>query len=646
MASDIYPISPAILKNTYTNEMNYRKWYEESLNDPETFWGTQAKKFITWNTTWNKVLSGDFNQVDIHWFQGGKLNATHNCLDRHLKTHASEPAIIWESDSPNLSKTITYQELYENVCRFANVLKRYGIKKGSRVCLYLPMIPEAVVAMLACARIGAIHSVVVGGFSAESLKNRILDAKCQLVITANEGVRGNKIIPLKQQVDAALRDCKEVKTVIVVKRTENMVPWDHKRDMWYQDVISQAPGECHIEIMNAEDPLFILYTSGSTGKPKGILHGTGGYLVYAAMTHHYIFDYHPSEIYWCTADIGWITGHTYSVYGPLLNRATTLLFEGVPNYPTPARFFEIIDKHQVNIFYTAPTAIRALRREGNSWVKQTKRKSLRILGTVGEPIDKEAWKWYHRIVGEGRCPIVDTWWQTETGGVMISAFPGATPLKAGSAAWPFFGISPKIIDEEGREVENGTMGHLVISKPWPGMMQTVYGDHDRFLNTYFKPFPGYYLTGDQAYKDAEGYFWIAGRSDDVIKVSGHRIGTQEVEKALIHHLSVAEAAVVAIPDSIKGQSIYAFVTLKLGFKSSEELKKELIKTVREGIGPIAAPEHIQFTEGLPKTRSGKIMRRLLRKIASNDFKDLGDLSTLADPSVVDQMIKEKKSKKA
>lgn len=503
------------------------------------------------------------------------------------------------------------------------------------------MIPEAAIAMLACARMGAIHSVVFGGFSAEALKTRIIDAKCSLVITANEGIRGNKVIPLKENVDKALGSCPEVRTVIVVKRTENKVSWDQVRDVWYHEAISEVKAECEAEIMDAEDPLFILYTSGSTGKPKGILHGTGGYLVYAAITHQLIFNYHAPDIYWCTADVGWITGHSYGIYGPLLNGATTLMFEGVPNYPTPARFWEVIDKHQVNIFYTAPTAIRALRREGDEWVQRTNRKTLRVLGTVGEPINPEAWEWYYKIVGDSRCPIVDTWWQTETGGIMLSPLPGATPLKPGAASWPFFGIVPRIVDDQGKLVPAGQMGNLVITQPWPGIMQTVYGDRKRFIKTYFKDFPGYYATGDLAHQDQDGYFWIAGRSDDVIKISGHRIGTEEIESALICHQAVSETAVVAIPDEVKGQSMYAFVMLKANMSSSDRLKKELVNLVREKIGAIATIKHIQWAESLPKTRSGKIMRRLLRKIATNDLQDMGDLSTLADPQVVEALIKER-----
>lgn len=644
MPQKVYPVLPQA-KNAFITEKKYQEMYAQAQQDPEGFWAEQAKKFITWIEPWEKVLTGGFDLVDMQWFAGGKLNASYNCIDRHLEKRADQIAILWEGDNPNQTQSLTYQDLYDRVCRFANALKSVGIKKGDRVCIYLPMIPEAAIAMLACTRIGAIHSVVFAGFSAESLKNRILDANCRLVITANEGIRGNKVIPLKENVDKALKECPQVKNVIVVKRTETLVTWIQGRDVWYHNMIAQAQPNCPCEIMDAEDPLFILYTSGSTGKPKGILHGTGGYLVYAAMTHKYVFDYHNHEMYWCTADVGWVTGHTYSVYGPLLNGATTLFFEGTPNYPTSSRYWEIVDKHKVNIFYTAPTALRALRREGNEWVNRTSRKSLRVLGTVGEPINPDAWEWYYHIVGEGRCPIVDTWWQTETGGIMISPLPGATPLKPGSAAWPFFGVAPQIVDDHGKKVADGTMGKLVITQPWPGMMKTIYNDHERFIKTYFSEVPGCYLTGDQAYRDEQGYYWISGRSDDVIKVSGHRIGTQEVESALIHHQAVAEAAVVAIPDDVKGQSIYAFVTLKIGSKSSDQLKKELIDTVRNYIGAIAVPQQIQWTEGLPKTRSGKIMRRILRKIANNELDDLGDLSTLAEPNVVDELVKNRKAGK-
>lgn len=616
----------------------YKTEYPLSLQDPETFWAKQAKKYIHWYEEWEKVLSGDLSQGDAHWYQGGKLNAAYNCLDRHLDQHANDIAIIWESEDPKLSTTLTYQKLYEEVCRFANVLKNLGVKRGDRVCIYLPMMPEVAIAMLACTRIGAIHSVVFAGFSAESLKNRILDAECSIVVTANEGQRATQFIPLKQNVDTALKECPQVQHVIVVKRTEKQTPWQSGRDQWYQDLMAQAQPHCAAEIMDAEDPLFILYTSGSTGKPKGILHGTGGYLVYVAMTFRIIFDYHPGQIYWCTADVGWITGHSYGIYGPLLNAAPTLLFEGAPTYPTPARCWEIIDKYKVNIFYTSPTAIRALRGAGDTWLEKNSRASLKILGSVGEPLNPEAWDWYYLSVGSGHCPIVDTWWQTETGGIMLSPLPYVTPLKAGSVGWPFYGVEAKIVDDAGKEVEANEMGKLIITKPWPGMMQTIYGDHTRFVKTYFSEFPGHYFTGDLAYRDDDGDFWITGRSDDVIKVSGHRIGTGEVESALICDTKVAEAAVVAIPDAIKGQSIYAFISLKDGMQGDDDLKKELQQTVRQQIGAIAIPKYIQFAKALPKTRSGKIMRRLLRKIANNDIKELGDLSTLTDPAVIDALV--------
>lgn len=637
-----YPILPQIAKHAFITSAKYKEWYQRSLQDPQGFWAEQAKKFITWIEPWEKVLTGGLDLLDVQWFAGGKLNASYNCLDRHLERRSNQPAIIWEGDNPNHNQTLTYQQLFEEVCRFANVLKSFGIKKGDCVCIYLPMIPEVAVAMLACARIGAIHTVVFAGFSAQALKSRILDTNCSLVITANESVRANKTFPLKMNVDAALKDCPNVRTVIVVKNTDTLVPWEHGRDVWYHNKIVQAKAVCEPEIMDAQDPLFVLYTSGSTAKPKGIVHGTGGYLVYVAVTHKYVFDYHAHEIYWCTADVGWITGHSYGLYGPLLNGATTLFFEGVPSYPTPSRYWEIVDKHKVNIFYTAPTALRALRREGNQWVKETSRASLRILGTVGEPINPEAWNWYYRIVGNSRCPIVDTWWQTETGGIMITPLPGATPLKAGSATLPFFGVAPAIVDDQGNEVAEDTLGKLVITQPWPGMMQTLYNDRDRFISTYFSEFPGKYLTGDLAHRDSDGYFWIAGRSDDVIKVSGHRIGSEEIESVLITHPSVAETAVVAIPDEIKGHNIYAFIALKVGIKPSDILKNELIVLVRENIGHIATLQQIQWVESLPKTRSGKILRRVLKKIANNEFEELGDLSTLADQGVVEDLIKQKK----
>jgi acetyl-CoA synthetase len=637
----IHPITKEFSFIAHINEKKYQEMYEHSISDPENFWSEQAKKYISWSQPWTTVLTGDFKSLNVRWFTDGKLNACYNCVDRHLAERADQIAILWESDDGKHTQKITYATLHEKICKLSNVLKKLGIKKGDRVCIYLPMIPEAAIAMLACARIGAVHSVIFGGFSAESIKNRILDADCKLVITANEGIRGSKIIPLKKNVDAALHECPNVKNVLVYKHNDHPVHWEKDRDLWYQEEIQKVNADCPCEEMDANDPLFILYTSGSTGKPKGILHTTGGYLVYAAITHKLIFDYHDGDIYWCTADVGWVTGHTYLVYGPLCNGATTLMFEGVPNYPSPSRFWDIVDKYNVNIFYTAPTAIRALRQEGDEFVKKSSRKSLKLLGTVGEPINPDVWEWYYEIVGDKRCPIVDTWWQTETGGILISPFPGATPLKPGSATKPFFGIVPKIFDNHGKEVAANKMGHLVISQPWPGMMQTVYGDANRFQENYFKKFPGNYLTGDEARCDEEDYFWIAGREDDVLKISGHRIGTGEVENAFLEHQSVAEAAVVGQKHDVKGESIYAFVTLNGNISGSEELKKQLTQQVRNSIGAIATPEHIQWTKALPKTRSGKIMRRLLRKIANNDLKELGDVSTLADPGVVDEIIKNK-----
>jgi len=637
----IYPVAGEASARALVDRDAYRKMYERSIKDPEGFWGEMADQFITWSKPWNTVMDYSYDASNLHikWFDGAQLNVSVNCIDRHLETRADQVAIIWEGDDPSVDKKITYRELYEEVNRLANVLKARGVKKGDRVCIYMPMIPEAAMAMLACARIGAVHSVVFGGFSPESLKDRILDSDCRVVVTADEGLRGSKKVPLKVNTDKALRECPNVHSVLVVKRTGGDVPWTEERDVWLLDEMAKASAECPPEQMDAEDPLFILYTSGSTGKPKGVLHTSGGYILYAAMTHKYVFDYHDGEIYWCTADVGWVTGHSYIVYGPLANGATTLMFEGVPNYPSAARFWEVVDKHKVNIFYTAPTAIRALMREGEEPVESTSRASLHLLGTVGEPINPEAWEWYYRVVGDERCPIVDTWWQTETGGILITPLPGAIDLKPGSATLPFFGVAPAIVDGEGKLLEGECSGNLVITRPWPGQMRTVYGDHQRFVDTYFKTYPGMYFTGDGCRRDKDGYYWITGRVDDVLNVSGHRLGTAEVESALVLHESVAEAAVVGFPHDIKGQGIYAYVTPMAGIEPSEELRKELIHLVRSEIGPIATPDVIQFAPGLPKTRSGKIMRRILRKIAENDVEHIGDTSTLADPGVVDDLVK-------
>ncbi len=639
MAQDrIYEIPAELAASAHINEAQYQAMYARSMADPNSFWAEQAESFVTWFKRWERVLSWDYHTAIIRWFEGGQLNAAYNCLDRHLASHGEQTAILWEGDEPGVSKRITYCDLYHAVCRCANVFKAQGVKKGDRVAIYMPMVPEAVVAMLACARIGAIHSVVFGGFSPEALKDRILDSDCRVVITADEGVRGGRRVPLKANADQALSDCPLVHTVLVVRHTGRDIPWREGRDLWYHEATAQAPVECPPEVMEAEDPLFILYTSGSTGKPKGVLHTTGGYLVYAAITHKYVFDYREGEIYWCTADVGWITGHSYIVYGPLCNGATTLLFEGVPTYPDAGRFWEIVDKYGVNILYTAPTAIRALMAQGDEFIKRTRRASLRVLGTVGEPINPEAWEWYYQVVGSSRCPIVDTWWQTETGGILITSLPGATRLKPGSAAWPFFGVAPGIVDAQGRLLEGAAEGALVLTRPWPGQMRTVYGDHQRFIDTYFKPYPGFYFTGDGARRDQDGYYWITGRVDDVINVASHRLGTAEIESALVLHEQVAEAAVVGYPHPIKGQGIYAYVTLMAGSKPSEALRQALIQHVREEIGPIATPDIIQWAPGLPKTRSGKIMRRILRKVAANELDNLGDTSTLADPSVVEDLI--------
>lgn len=634
----IYPVPAQTASHAHITEAQYQTMYQQSVDDPEGFWAEQAQKFVTWYKPWDRVLDWDFHKGQIQWFEGGKLNVAYNCLDRHLDTRGDQVALICEGDDPGVDKTITYRELYEQVCKFANVLKSRGVSKGDRVSIYMPMISEVVVAMLACCRIGAVHSVVFGGFSPEALKDRILDSDCRVVITANEGLRGSKRIPLKHNVDLAMAECPNVHTVIVVNHTGAEVPWQEGRDVWYHEAMSEASSECAAEPMDAEDPLFILYTSGSTGQPKGVLHTTGGYLLFTAMTHKYIFDYHEGDIYWCTADVGWVTGHSYIVYGPLANGATTLVFEGVPNYPDAGRFWQVVDKHQVNIFYTAPTAIRALMGQGDQPVKKTSRSSLRILGTVGEPINPEAWEWYYEVVGEARCPIVDTWWQTETGGILITPLPGATALKPGSATQPFFGIVPALMDDQGNILEGAISGNLVITRPWPAIMRTVYGDQQRFVDTYFKMYPGYYFTGDGARRDEDGYYWITGRVDDVLNVSGHRMGTAEVESALVLHEAVAEAAVVGYPHNIKGQGIYAYVTLMTGIEPSEELRHDLVALVRKEIGAIASPDVIQWAPGLPKTRSGKIMRRILRKVAANELTNLGDVSTLADPTVVDNLI--------
>ncbi len=637
-ADKIYPVPAATAAAAHCDEASYQDLYTRSIADPEGFWSEQAQRFLHWFKPWDSVLAWDFHTADIRWFQGGVLNVSHNCLDRHLPARGKQVALLWEGDDPATERKLTYQQVHEQVCRLSNVLKTRGINKGDRVGIYMPMIPEAAIAMLACARIGAVHSVVFGGFSPEALKDRLLDADCRLVITADEGVRGGKHIPLKANTDQALTACPAVHTVIVVKHTQAAVAWHPGRDVWYHEQVAAAAPDCAAEPMDAEDALFILYTSGSTGKPKGVLHTCGGYLLYAAITHKYVFDYHDGDIYWCTADVGWITGHSYIVYGPLANGATTLMFEGVPTYPTPARFWQIVDKHSVNIFYTAPTALRALMREGDAPVLSTSRRSLRILGSVGEPINPEVWEWYYHTVGDARCTVVDTWWQTETGGIAITPLPGATPLKPGSATRPFFGIKPALMDAEGKLIHGEGSGNLVITQPWPGQMRTVYGDHQRFIDTYFKAYPGFYCTGDGARRDADGYWWITGRVDDVINVAGHRLGTAEVESALVLHPDIAEAAVVGYPHNIKGQGIYAYVTPMVDVTPTDALRQELVNLVRSEIGAIASPDIIQWAPGLPKTRSGKIMRRLLRKIAANEIADLGDTSTLADPSVVDDLI--------
>jgi acetyl-CoA synthetase len=619
-------------------EADYFRLYRESLAEPERFWG-EAGRRLAWIKPYTKVKNASFEgDARIAWYEDGTLNACYNCVDRHLPQRAEQTAILWEGDNPGEDRRISYRELHEAVCRFANVLKSCGVKKGDRVTVYLPMIPEIAVAVLACARIGAIHSVVFGGFSPDSLAGRIRDCRSTLLVTADEGLRAGRAIPLKRNADIALSTCPDVRDVIVVRRTGGAIDWVEGRDRWYHEMCAAAAPDCPPEEMAAEDPLFILYTSGSTGQPKGVLHTTGGYLVYASLTHEYVFDYRDGEVYWCTADVGWVTGHSYIVYGPLANGATTLIFEGVPNYPDPSRFWQVVDKHAVRIFYTAPTAIRALMREGEDYVRRTSRRSLRLLGTVGEPINPEAWLWYYDHVGEGRCPIVDTWWQTETGGILITPIPGATPLKPGSATRPFFGVEPVLVDGSGNKIEGAGEGNLCLARPWPGIMRTVFGDHRRFVDTYFSAFPGLYFTGDGARRDADGYYWITGRVDDVINVAGHRLGTAEIESALVAHPKVAEAAVVGYPHDLKGQGIYAYVTLRVDEAPSEELRRELVAWVRQEISPIAAPDLVQWAPGLPKTRSGKIMRRILRKIAADEHGALGDTSTLADPAVVDELV--------
>jgi len=645
----VHKVQSGWKKHALIDNETYLKWYDESVRNPDRFWGRHGKR-IDWFKPYTKVRNASFDgKVSIRWFEDGQTNVSYNCIDRHLKKRGNQVAIIWEGDNPYDEKKVTYNELHEHVCRFANVLKKHGVRKGDRVTIYMPMILEAAYAMLACTRIGAIHSVVFGGFSPDALAGRIVDCQSHFVITADEGVRAGRRIALKENTDKAIAIAAQqgvkVDKVLVVRRTGGEVDWVEGRDVWLHEEAAGVKPDCKPEKMKAEDPLFILYTSGSTGKPKGVLHTTGGYLVYVSLTHQYVFDYHDGDIYWCTADVGWVTGHSYIVYGPLANGATTLMFEGVPNYPTPSRFWEVVDKHKVNIFYTAPTAIRALRGAGDEWVKKTSRKSLRILGSVGEPINPEAWEWYYEVVGEKRCPVVDTWWQTENGGILIAPLPGATDLKAGSATRPLFGIVPEIVDNEGQVIEGEGSGNLCIREPWPGMMRTVFGDHQRFIDTYFSTYKGRYFTGDGCRRDADGYYWITGRVDDVLNVSGHRMGTAEIESALVAHDKVAEAAVVGYPHDIKGQGIYCYVTLVEGETGSEALRKELVQHVRKEIGPIAAPDKIQFAPALPKTRSAKIMRRILRKIAEDDFGSLGDTSTLADPTVVDDLIANRQNKK-
>ena len=640
----LYPVSDHWSENAWINKEKYEDMYQESVESPDSFWEKQAAEFLDWSVKWEQVYSADFSKGHSTWFLGGKLNVTANCIDRHLDNRGDQTAIIWEGDDPSEHKKISYKELHEHVSKMGNVLRQRNVKKGDRVCIYMPMIPEAAYAMLACARIGAVHSVVFGGFSPEALKDRILDSDCQVIITADEGYRGGKTVPLKENTNKALESCPRVHTCLVIQRTSGDIDWLEGRDVWYHDASNNVSSECHPEIMDSEDPLFILYTSGSTGKPKGVMHTTAGYLLMSAMSHKYTFDYKEGDIYWCTADVGWITGHSYIVYGPLCNGGTTLMFEGVPTYPDASRFWQVIDKHQVNQFYTAPTAIRALMGAGDSYVEKTSRESLKLLGTVGEPINPEAWEWYHRVVGDSRCPIVDTWWQTETGAHMLTPLPGVTELKPGSATHPFFGVQPILLDSEGSEIKGEGEGLLMIKASWPSQIRSVYGDHQRCVDTYFSPYPGYYFTGDGAKRDADGYYWITGRVDDVLNVSGHRMGTAEVESALVLHNKISEAAVVGCPHEIKGQGIYCFVTPMAGIDPDEQLRLELIALCVQEIGPIAKPDFIQWAPGLPKTRSGKIMRRILRKVAANELDNLGDTSTLADPSVVDQLITNRHNK--